>query len=352
MSAAGYCHFNSSDSNTSFKIDIFGADLLLWQDPGSRDLGHGAVVWDSSVVLVKHMEHAPKDFDRSKLCGKKVLELGSGCGLAGISFMLKGAAVTFTDLEKIVAQLTDRNVRNAYSQMRMNQPHLEFQEPHVFAIDWTDSLVIENFCNQYSATCSAVFAKVDINAAEAESTEVNRKQRENAAVDPLVEQDTEQASLRDAAAPSSSLSLTLPEQSTATATATAVTTAATSAVTAVARAAATTTGAMRSLPRWQDALSPPYDIILLTDCVFSPALTQDLVRIIKCCCGPRSTVICCHEIRDEEANDLFLKHLAEHFTYKSVPNSKLHPEYCNDQVHIIIAKPLKTRKEKATPHSV
>ena len=43
----------------------------------------------------------------------------------------------------------------------------------------------------------------------------------------------------------------------------------------------------------------PYDIILLTDCVFALELVEHLVNSILCFCGPRTTVYCCHEIRDE-----------------------------------------------------
>lgn len=40
---------------------------------------------------------------------KRVLELGSGCGLAGIAMMMKGAYLTLTDLPDVVEQLTLRN---------------------------------------------------------------------------------------------------------------------------------------------------------------------------------------------------------------------------------------------------
>jgi hypothetical protein len=43
----------------------------------------------------------------------------------------------------------------------------------------------------------------------------------------------------------------------------------------------------------------PYDYILLTDCVFSEKLAVPLVNTILSGCGPRSTIFCCHEIRDE-----------------------------------------------------
>lgn len=42
----------------------------------------GAVMWDSGVVLAKFLEHAV-DSGMLLLQGKKVIELGSGCGLVG-----------------------------------------------------------------------------------------------------------------------------------------------------------------------------------------------------------------------------------------------------------------------------
>lgn len=50
------------------------------------------------------------------------------------------------------------------------------------------------------------------------------------------------------------------------------------------------------------ASNNPYDIILLTDCVFAIELVYPLVQTILYCCGLRSIVLCCHEIRDEVSN--------------------------------------------------
>lgn len=119
MKAQGYCHFNDDGKNTSFTINLFETDLQIEQDPSSRDLGHGAVVWDASVVLVKYMEKNYKDYDTSKLANKTVLELGSGCGLGGIAFMMKGAKVTCTDLENVTQRLTERNVQVSFPPRRI-----------------------------------------------------------------------------------------------------------------------------------------------------------------------------------------------------------------------------------------
>jgi hypothetical protein len=105
----GYCHFNEDGSQTLFAINVFGVDLVIRQNPASRSLGHGAVVWDASVILAKYMEFTPKLFNATALTGKTVLELGSGCGLGGICFMMKGARVLFSDLRVVVEELTANN---------------------------------------------------------------------------------------------------------------------------------------------------------------------------------------------------------------------------------------------------
>ncbi|GFS40547.1 S-adenosyl-L-methionine-dependent methyltransferases superfamily protein [Actinidia rufa] len=57
----------------------------------------GAVLWDSGVVLGKFVEHAVES-GMMVLRGKKVVELGSGCGLVGCIAALLGAEVILTDL--------------------------------------------------------------------------------------------------------------------------------------------------------------------------------------------------------------------------------------------------------------
>jgi predicted nicotinamide N-methyase len=47
--------------------------------------------------------------DSADLAGKKVLELGCGCGLAGIAVGLQGAEVTVTDIEPDALVLAEEN---------------------------------------------------------------------------------------------------------------------------------------------------------------------------------------------------------------------------------------------------
>lgn len=45
--------------------------------------------------------------------------------------------------------------------------------------------------------------------------------------------------------------------------------------------------------------SEKYDMILLTDCIFSLDLLDDIVALLVHFSTPKTTIICCHEIRDE-----------------------------------------------------
>ncbi|XP_049870831.1 protein N-lysine methyltransferase METTL21D-like [Pectinophora gossypiella] len=62
------------------------------------------VVWDASLVLAKYLEticHQRPDF----LSGMKVLELGSGLGVVGLTAATLGAQVTLTDLPEALPLL-------------------------------------------------------------------------------------------------------------------------------------------------------------------------------------------------------------------------------------------------------
>eukprot|EP01034_Spumella_vulgaris_P021330 gene21331-27360_t len=65
-------------------------------------------------------------------------------------------------------------------------------------------------------------------------------------------------------------------------------------------------------------------------------------------CGPKTTVMVCHEVRDEAANTVFLAELSRNFTWKNVNKNKFHPDYLMsaDIGHIVIAKPLRIKEKK------
>lgn len=70
-------------------------------------------MWDSGVVLGKFLEHAV-DSGMLVFQGKKVVELGSGCGLVGCIAALLGAQVILTDLPdrmKLLRKNVETNVK-------------------------------------------------------------------------------------------------------------------------------------------------------------------------------------------------------------------------------------------------
>ncbi|XP_057514299.1 uncharacterized protein LOC130796038 isoform X2 [Actinidia eriantha] len=88
-----------SQSSLQLRLDACGRSLSILQSPCSLGTPGvtGAVLWDSGVVLGKFVEHAVES-GMMVLRGKKVVELGFGCGLVGCIAALLGAEVILTDL--------------------------------------------------------------------------------------------------------------------------------------------------------------------------------------------------------------------------------------------------------------
>jgi predicted nicotinamide N-methyase len=296
----GYCHFNNSGIENTFDINIFGYDLRFVQAPANRTIGHGAVVWDAAVILAKYMENDPKTFSRNNLHSKTVIELGSGCSLGGVAFMLKGAKVYMTDLEPVTETLTRRNAKKVYRQVRSMGAQAStmsehavmplFYEPEVFPIDWT---CVDPLCDR----------KRLADAFEGEDMLSTTQMMDRVTLDAgaVVEAAESEVHIEDI---------------------------------------------RNDRLKYQDALPGSFDYIVLTDCVFSVLLVEDLVRTIRHFCGPRSEVICCHEIRDEGASHAFVAELKKYFSVKRISMSKLHPDYRNELVEMLVAKP--KRKKAST----
>lgn len=62
----------------------------------NRSLGVAGTIWDSAFVLARYLE---KSLSQQSLCGGRVLELGAGLGLVGISLakLLPSAYIVLTD---------------------------------------------------------------------------------------------------------------------------------------------------------------------------------------------------------------------------------------------------------------
>ncbi|XP_078440194.1 S-adenosyl-L-methionine-dependent methyltransferases superfamily protein [Wolffia australiana] len=111
----------NSPNTSTVTVDVLGHRLQFSQDPNSRH--HGTTVWDASMVFVKFLEKNRRRgrFSQSRLKGKRVVELGAGCGLAGFGMALLGCDVIATDQAEVLPLLT-RNVKRNMSRIMQANP--------------------------------------------------------------------------------------------------------------------------------------------------------------------------------------------------------------------------------------
>ncbi|KAK6146322.1 hypothetical protein DH2020_020191 [Rehmannia glutinosa] len=116
-----FCKHNVfvSQSSLQLSIDACGHSLSILQSPSSLATPGvtGAVMWDSGIVLGKFLEHSVES-GTIFLQGKKVVELGSGCGLVGCIAALLGAQVILTDLPDRLKLLKKNVETNLYGDVR------------------------------------------------------------------------------------------------------------------------------------------------------------------------------------------------------------------------------------------
>lgn len=190
----------NNHGKTEVKVDLFGIPLRIRQDPESQNLG--TTVWDSSIIFAKWVEkvrtkpgaqthplvslvsclvsvldgccyvyacsartpgcicgppwaHHPcllpgarfcvqncnrdkADLSRSRVAGKRCLELGAGVGgLPGMTLAMLGADVVITDLSAILPTL-ERNVANNLSTATLGDAARSCGRAVVAECDWTD----------------------------------------------------------------------------------------------------------------------------------------------------------------------------------------------------------------------
>ena len=83
-------------------FEVAGHRLTLCPRPDeAQNLGTGVHVWDSARDLARYLEQQRTTLRALRKRGKRMLELGAGCGLAGIASAAVGqppAALVLTDL--------------------------------------------------------------------------------------------------------------------------------------------------------------------------------------------------------------------------------------------------------------
>ncbi|XP_038970870.1 protein-lysine methyltransferase METTL21D [Phoenix dactylifera] len=126
----------NSPSTSVVTLEVLGHHLRLSQDPNSRHLG--TTVWDASMVFVKFLEKNCRKgrFSLPKLKGKRVIELGAGCGLAGLGMALLGCDVISTDQAEVLPLLMRNVERNNSWIMQTNPDSASFGSIKAAELDW------------------------------------------------------------------------------------------------------------------------------------------------------------------------------------------------------------------------
>ncbi|XP_020088599.1 protein N-lysine methyltransferase METTL21A-like isoform X3 [Ananas comosus] len=126
----------NSPSSSAVTLEVLGHRLHIAQDPNSKHLG--TTVWDASMVFVKYLEKNCRKgrFSPSKLKGKRVIELGAGCGLAGLGMALLGCDVITTDQVEVLPLLMRNVERNTSWILQANSDSAPFGSISVAELDW------------------------------------------------------------------------------------------------------------------------------------------------------------------------------------------------------------------------
>jgi predicted nicotinamide N-methyase len=136
----GACYQSRFQNNAVLDFSPSGIRLELEQS-GGDGVGYDfdqATVWPAGVVLARALQH-PAVFAPGALSGKNVLELGSGCGVAGLMAAAMGAAhVALTDLPAVLPVLK-RNAERSAAAVAAVAADGSAMELDVWALEWDDA---------------------------------------------------------------------------------------------------------------------------------------------------------------------------------------------------------------------
>jgi predicted nicotinamide N-methyase len=119
--------------------------LSLTMTQQNNTQNHGTTVWDSSRVLAYYLMDSVKRLVKDDFGSKNCIELGSGCGLAGLAMAACGYDVVLTDLQEVIDRVLDENVRCNQWAIRqwmaegaMAGEQIQDPKVRVTYLDWND----------------------------------------------------------------------------------------------------------------------------------------------------------------------------------------------------------------------
>ncbi|KAL6204873.1 hypothetical protein ACLB2K_022140 [Fragaria x ananassa] len=126
----------NSPNTFTMDLEVMGHELQFVQDPNSKHLG--TTVWDASLVFAKFLEKNSRrgKFSPAKLKGKRVIELGAGCGVAGFGMALLGCDVVMTDQVEVLPLLMRNVERNTSRITLINSASESFGSVQVAELSW------------------------------------------------------------------------------------------------------------------------------------------------------------------------------------------------------------------------
>ena len=96
-------------------VSVGGRTLKLTQQPGAGLVG--ASLWDSAVLLCRYLSLPDAEPLLDRIRGRRLIELGCGCGLLGMALSLHGATlVTLTDKADVLPHTRANLAANGFGE--------------------------------------------------------------------------------------------------------------------------------------------------------------------------------------------------------------------------------------------
>jgi len=120
--------------------------ILIYEGtPHSQKVLYGNVIWDGALSLANLFawnERMAQEELMAKICGKRVLELGAGTGIVGLTLGRLGAQVTLTDNEPELVELMMANVHANSLAHTVVAQHLDWEDVTTYLTEYPFDVIV------------------------------------------------------------------------------------------------------------------------------------------------------------------------------------------------------------------